>query len=211
MKLSRWLRVSAVAGFLAMGFVSSSVGAQAISNPVVIVIDVQEVMRDAKATKGIVEYRDKLTQQYLNEFSAEENKLRNAEQELVKQQSTLSPEAFGEKRREFETQAGEFSRKVQTRRRNLDIAFNTAMTQVAEAMDKVVRDIAVEHKANLVLPRSQLLFFDTKMDFSKQALEKLNVAVKEVTFPDPAKDMEPKKDGAKGAAPAAPKDKAKAK
>lgn len=210
MKLSRWLRASAVALFLAVNFVSFPAFAQALNNPAVIVIDVQEVMRDAKATKGIIEHRDKLTQQYLNEFSAEENKLRSAEQELVKQQTTLSPEAFNEKRVAFEKQAAEFSRKVQIRRRNLDIAFNTAMAQVAGSMEKVIKDIAAEQKANIVIPRSQLLFFDAKMDFSKQALDKLNAAVKEVTFPDPTKDLAAGNKGdAKAPAKEAPKDKKK--
>lgn len=183
-----------------------------VSAPLIAIVDLQAVMREAKAPQGVINYRNKLDSQYQQEFATEEKKLAETDQDLARQRSVLAPEAFGEKLRAFQAQANDFAQRAQTRKRNLERAFGVAMGQVAQGVNKVIAQIASEKGYNLVLPRQQVEFYDTRLDITKEVIERTNATVKEVNFPDPTKDFdasgkavgkEAPKDAKKAPAPAA--------
>lgn len=205
----RFARAGFVAASLLAAFPVFAADAPA---PVIAVVDLQAVMREAKAPQGVIGYRNKLDTQYQQEFAAEEKKLAETDQDLARQRSVLSPEAFGEKLRAFQAQANDFAQRAQTRKRNLERAFGIAMGQVAQGVNKVIAQIATEKGYNLVLPRQQVEFFDLRLDITKEVIERTNATVKEVNFPDPTKEFDASgkatgkdapKDAKKAPAPAA--------
>lgn len=157
----------------------------AIPTPAIAVIDVQAILRDSSAAKGIRGQRDKYLQTYQNEFSKEENALREADQELGRQRALLTPEAFMEKRRGFEQQVAEFQRRVQSKRRALEEAYNEAMTALQQGLIKVADEIAQERKANMVLFKSQVFLLDPAMEITEPAIERLDKRLPSVPFPTP--------------------------
>lgn len=159
--------------------------------PVVAVIDIQVVMRDSSAAKDVRVQRDKYLQTYQADFSKDEEKLRQADQELSRQRSVLTAEAFAEKRQGFEQQVAAFQRKVQGRRRGLDRAYNTAMSQLQDALIKVTDELAQEKGANLILLKSQTFLLDPKMEITAAAIERLNKKMPSVKFPEPKDEPEP--------------------
>jgi Skp family chaperone for outer membrane proteins len=159
--------------------------------PVVAVVDIQLVLRDANAAKDVRTQRDKYLQSYQNEFAKDEERLRQADQELARQRSVLAAEAFTAKRQAFEQQVAEFQRKVQSRRRGLDRAYNTAMNQLQDALIKVTDELAQEKGANLILLKSQTFLLDPKMEITASAIERLNKRMPTIKFPEPKDEPEP--------------------
>lgn len=185
------MRVSFIAPALLAGLLSAiaatSAVAQALPAPKVAVVDVQAILSEAKSAQGVMAQRTKMAETYQQEFAAEETKLREEEQSLATQRTVLSPEAFTEKRKAFEVKGNDFARRAAVRRHNLDQAYNMAMSQIVTQLNNVLREIATETGANLILSRGQVEYFDPGMDITKKALDKLNTTVKEVIFPDPTK------------------------
>ncbi|MBI4966586.1 MAG: OmpH family outer membrane protein [Rhodospirillales bacterium] len=173
-----------VSGFAGSAFAQA---APSLPAPKIAVVDIQAVMGQAKSSQGVLAQRNKFAQAYQQEFGAEETKLREEEQQIAAQRSVLSAEAFAERRKAFEARAGDFANRAQTRMRNLEQAYGMAMSQIVTQLNNVIREISIEIGANIVLPRTQVEYFDNSMDITAKALDKLNVSVKEVLFPDPTK------------------------
>ena len=176
--------------------------AKDIPTPVVIVIDIQQILQNSTAAKGIRDERDTYLQAYQTEFAADENALRQADQELAKQRTLISQEAFAEKVKAFEKKAADFQNKVQNRRRALEQSYGTAMSQVQQTLVQVTDQLAQELGANLVLNKSQTFLLDPKMDVSAVVTDRLNNTLASVVFPKPLDTVE--SDDKTQAAPAAP-------
>ena len=142
--------------------------------PVVAVVDVQRIMQESSASKGIQKAIESQRDSYQKEIQTLEDKLQNAENELRKQQTVLAPDAFAAKRRDFEKQVADVQRTVQARKRTLDTAFNDAMTQVQKTMLDIVQDVSDERGANVVIPRNLLVLFASNLDVTDPVLERLN-------------------------------------
>lgn len=150
--------------------------------PVIAVIDVQKIMQDSNASKGISKSFEALRETYQKEISTLEDKLRKGEDELRKQQTVLSPEALANKRRDFEKQVAEVQKTVQSRKRVLETSLNEAMAVVHKTMVEVVADISRERGANLVLARQQFVLVDTQLDVTDTVLERVNKKLPQVAL-----------------------------
>jgi len=92
----------------------------------------------------------------------------------VKQKTVLSPDAFNKRQTEFQKQVADLQRTVQTRKRALDQALDTAMVQVQKAMVDIVGEVAMEKGANMVLARHQFIIHATIYDQTDTVLKRLN-------------------------------------
>ncbi|MCG5240782.1 OmpH family outer membrane protein [Azospirillum doebereinerae] len=150
--------------------------------PVIAVIDVQKIMQDSVASKGISKSFETLRETYQKEISTLEDKLRKGEDELRKQQTVLAPEALANKRRDFEKQVAEVQKTVQSRKRVLETSLNEAMAVVHKTMVEVVADISRERGANLVLARQQFVLVDTQLDVTETVLDRVNKKLPQVAL-----------------------------
>ncbi len=183
--MPRWL-IGLAFGSLAFwvglaGMVDPVTGRRGISTasanaptPVIIVVDFQAVIRDSAAAEQIQRQIAELRRGYQEEFGAVEDSLRASEAQLTEQRTTLPPEEFVRRRREFEEQVTNAQRDVQARRTALDQAFNQAMDTVRSTLLEVIADIARQQGANLVLSKGQVVLVDHSLEFSDQALAELN-------------------------------------
>jgi outer membrane protein len=154
--------------------------AQKLPTTVAAVIDYQRILRDAAAARSIREQIEARRKVYQEEISNEEQRLHEADKEFARQRSVLSPEAFAEKRREFEQDVAEVQRMVQERRRELDRMSAAALNEVKEALIEIVTSIAEERGFNLVLPSSEVLFFSRALDLTEEVLAKLDARLPQV-------------------------------
>ena len=154
--------------------------AQELPATVAAVIDYQRILRDAAAARSIREQIEGRRKAYQEEISKEEQRLHEADKAFAKQRSVLTPEAFAEKRREFEQEVAEVQRLVQERRRALDDVSAAALNEVKKALIEVVTSIADERGFNLVLPSSEVLFFSRRIDLTEEVLAKLDAHLPDV-------------------------------
>jgi len=141
---------------------------------VVAVVDVQFILQEAAASRNIQKQLEAQRETYQNEISKQEDRLRSVEQELNRQRSVLSPDDFGQKRREFEQQVADVQRTVQARKRVLDQAFNESMTKVRDTVLQIVTEVAGEQKATLVLAKQQVVLAEKSLDLTTAVLERVN-------------------------------------
>lgn len=156
-----------------------------IPRPIIGVIDLQRVLREALAARSVRSQRETYVTRYQDEAARVEQDLRAADQELARLRSSLSADELAVKRREFQQAVASSQRDVQMRRRNLERAFGAAMSEVQQATIRIADEVASERGVNVILYRSQVFLFDNAMDLTDEILTVLNDRLPTVAFPDP--------------------------
>ena len=133
---------------------------------------------------------DKLKNGYQAQFKKEEDELRAADQDLERQRAILSPEAFNEKRNEFQKRANDLQRKVQEARQLLDEALGNAMGVVQDRLRDVLVQLRDEHKLQLILFRSAVIAMEPRFDITDEVLKRLNQKLPSVTVKMPERKPE---------------------
>jgi Skp family chaperone for outer membrane proteins len=185
-RLPRLAAALCLAAVLAAAGAVGDARAQQLPPTIAAVIDYQRIIRESAAARSISEQIEARRKAYQEEISKEEQRLHEADKAFAKQRSLLTPEAFAEKRREFEEEVAVVQRLVQERRRALDSASAEAFDQVKGALIEVVTSIAEERGFNLVLPSSEVLFFSRRIDLTDEVLGKLDARLPDVPVPQAA-------------------------
>ena len=183
---------------LRYGFVVLAFGLIAIAAPglvraqpgeiAIMVVDFQSVVRNSDAARSIHDQIDRLRQGYQEEFGQIEEELRALEAQLTEDRARLTAEQFAQRRRSFEQRVTDAQREAQTRRANLDEAFNAAMDEVRTTLLEVIADLARNEQVDIVLSRSQVVLVDSALEFSDEALAELNARLPSVTVQAPQEE-----------------------
>jgi Skp family chaperone for outer membrane proteins len=184
------LRVALALCLLALGWTiawqSGGAAAQQLPGAVVAVIDYQRVLREAAAAQSIRAQIEARRKAYQEEISREEQRLHEVDKAFAKQRSVLSPEAFAQKRSEFEKEVAEVQRLVQERRRELDRLSAAGLNEVKNALIAIVTSMAEERGFNLVLPSSEVLFFARTLDLTAEVLARLDAKLPDLRLSEVA-------------------------
>ncbi len=157
-----------------------AVKAQELAPAVIGIVEVQAIMREATAAKSLQEQIEARRTQYQIEISAEEERLRGVEQELARQRSILSPEAYAKRRRDFEGDVAAVQRIVVDRRRELDQAYAGGVRILQIEVTKIIEEIATKKGITLVLPQAQTLYVDKELRISREVLKLLDERLPDV-------------------------------
>lgn len=176
-------------------------GATTPPAPSIAVVDVDGVLQQSTAAKSARTQIERYQQSYRDEVEKKESALRAKQLELQKQSQTLSQEQMIERARAFDGDVAAFRREAEMKGRALDKSYGSAMEKINKALIETVGEVAQAHGANVVLPRTQVMLYDEKMNVTKEVIEGLNQRLPDVTVPAPQVEAAP------GAA--APKKKAK--
>jgi Skp family chaperone for outer membrane proteins len=142
--------------------------------PVIGVVDVQEVLRDSVAAKGVRTAAEARAKKLEAELNKEREDLKGREQQLRQQQTILAPDAFDKKRQELERYVAELRRKHEGQRVQMNQVFNEAMDQLREEIRKSVVMVMEKRGIAMTLPRSAVLVFDERMNITKEVTETVN-------------------------------------
>jgi outer membrane protein len=153
----------------------------------VAVIDINSIIRDGFAFNAIREQIGKYRQVFQAEIQKEEEALRNANQELARQRTLLTVEAFAEKRRNFEKRVAGVQRLVQQRKKNLDRAQGEAMGKIQNSLNKIVTAFSTEQGISLILRKDQTILAGKALQITKVVLDRLNAAMPTIKVAAPAK------------------------
>lgn len=159
--------------------------AQIAAAPVVVIVDVQQILRDSLVAKNVQAQMDRRTQRYTQEVTQEENELRQTQNELERQRTALTPDAFNAKMRAFEQRYDALDNSVQVTRQALQKSYNDAMTKVENTALQIISNIAAERKANLVLTKAAVLFEAPGMDITQEVIRRLDQKLPQVTLAAP--------------------------
>lgn len=173
------LAIKTVLAVVAVMLMTNSAQAQQSSGKIA-VVDVQYLISNSKAGKSIRSQLEKQRNAYRDQIEKQESELRNAEKELVAQQTTLPKEEFLAKRKEFQDKVMAAQRSVQQRRVAFDKAYTDAMEKLREQIVKIVADASGKNKISLVLNRQEVVLVEEKMDMTKEILTTLDQTVSSI-------------------------------
>lgn len=188
MKISHILRLAPLAAiFLSITLVlPTQLSAQQLPAAVIAVVDVQFILQKATAATSVRDQVDKMRTEYQGIVNGQDLELRKQEQELKRQQSILAPQAFNEKRREFQSRVAAVQRQVQERLKKLDQMRAQGLKGIERALRPIIVDLAKERGFNVVLASTQLVFASKALDVTQTVLERLNQTLPTVNLTPPS-------------------------
>ncbi|MEO5374063.1 MAG: OmpH family outer membrane protein [Alphaproteobacteria bacterium] len=151
------------------------------------VIDMQRILRESISGKSVVKQREQFLNAYQAEAAKQEKELRDADQELARQRTLLSGDAFTEKQNALRKRFSEFQHSVEVRRRGVEKVTTEALEEVDSKLIEVTQALAKDRGLTLILHQTQLFMFDSKFDITEPAMERLNKILPKITLKDPLK------------------------
>jgi outer membrane protein len=164
---------------------AASPAAPQVAAPVIITVDVQQILRDSLVAKDVQAQMDQRTDRYTKEVSSQENDLQKTQDELEQERTKLAPDAFNTRMREFQQRYDTLDNRVQATRQGLQQSYNDAMTKVENTALQIIADIAAERKANLVVAKAAVLFEAQELDITQEVIKRLDEKLPKVDLAPP--------------------------
>jgi outer membrane protein len=153
----------------------------------VAVLDVQRILREAKAMKNIRDQVSQLRKSYQEEIEKMQGDLRTANEELRRKRTILSPDAFDEERRKFDQKVAEVQRLVQSRNQQLDRANAEAVIEVQKVYNAIVLELANERSYGLIFRKSATIVVHPPIEVTPEVLARLDKRLPAVKVTPPQK------------------------
>lgn len=138
------------------------------------VVDIAKVMTQSKAVAQANKELQAKRDEYQKQITAEEEKLKKAEEDLAKQKGILSKEALGEKQKQFIDQINQARKDVQLKKGKLDKAYREVLVKVQTTIRGIVSELAEEQGFNVALPTEPLIFAHMNLDITAEVAKRLN-------------------------------------
>lgn len=184
----RYLALSAVVIALLMPVGSARAqGAGIVVAPTIMVLDINRLQRDAAAVKSVRDQVNKFKLDLQNDAQKQQESFRTSQQDLVKKQTLLAPEAFADERRKFEQRFTDVQGALQERRRSIAENEQNAMLEVQKVLTEVVANMASKNGYAMVIRRSQVVIADTALDITDAVLTELDKKLPTVAVAPPTK------------------------
>ena len=138
------------------------------------IINIQKVLRLTLATKAIKPQLKSIRERMQKKVQDREKALKAENLSLQEQRAILSPEAFRQRRLDFQAKVTALQSDVRSFRKRLDAAGRAAMGQVNQVFRLVAVKIAAERKIQLIVPRTSAIYVDPIFDITDEVLKRLN-------------------------------------
>lgn len=162
-------------------------GAGAVVAPTIMVLDINRLQRDAAAVKSVRDQINKFKIDLQNDAQKQQETFRTAQQELVKKQTLLAPEAFADERRKFEQRFTDVQGALQERRRVIAENEQNAMLEVQKVLTEIVADMATKNGYAMVIRRTQVVIADNALDITDAVLAALDKKLPTIAVAPPTK------------------------
>ena len=148
----------------------------------VAILDVQEIMRDSAAARGVLAEIQKREAALKAEVQQRENALLAADQELAQQRGTLSTDELTRKRGELAQQAAEVRKYAQDQQASIAALARDGEEQIRAALRTIVEKISKDKGIMLVLNKSQVVLYPNELDITAEAMRQLNATLPSVNL-----------------------------
>jgi|GEM_PF-619782 len=157
----------------------------AVANPgaatsVIAVLDVNKILSDSKAAKGLNEQMEKLRVKYETDISKKEESLRAEEKALTEQQTKMKEADLEKRKKAFEANVAELQKSVMAQQNQLNQGAQEAMDKIRESVLKISKDIAATKGYKYVAPAAAFLHFEPADDITTETITRLDKELPEV-------------------------------
>ncbi len=151
------------------------------------IIDVVGVRTNSSAVKDIHKQIAKFRDNIQAIIQKEEKNLRKANDELARQRTILSPDAFNNERVKFEKLLSALQKRVQDSKQSLGRVQGEATAKVDKAILGVIQEIIKEKGYTLILKKSSTVASAQVLDITADAIKRLDKKLPAVKVSNPSK------------------------
>jgi Skp family chaperone for outer membrane proteins len=156
---------------------------------IIAVVNVQKIIHESAAGKGLDMQYDKAHQAFADGVAAQERDLDAQEQELNRQRTVLTQDAFNAQRQALENHSAEVQRTIQQESQANQLAFNDAFADLANTIRLIVAAVAKEQNVTVVLPQDQTLYLgDGAIDITDIVLSRVDNKLPSISVALPKDD-----------------------
>ena len=184
-------RIHSILGLALLGAVSASTIAIAqtapaagpsLTAPTIALVDMQRVIVKSAAGRSIQAQLDTERRKIRDQLAKLEEELKSGDNELRRQRSVMSQEAFNEAAQSLQRKQADAQRVQQDRQEAFTKGQNDALNVVIDNMRDIVQQIAAERKVGLVLSKQVVISMtDKNMDITDDVIQRLNTKLPSVT------------------------------
>ena len=156
--------------------------------PSIAIVDIQRILQESMAAKSVQKQLDAQRAKFQSETEAEENGLRQSEQDLGKSRDHIAADLYTEREQQLRQRFLAVERKVEDRRKALETAFTDSMNDVRAHLLDIVQAVAKAHGVNLVLVKQEALWTDPTFDVTDEVLGQLNKSMPQAAVKMPAEE-----------------------
>lgn len=144
------------------------------------VVHVARIAQESKAGKSMASQVQSLNTELKELIEKEEKDLKNAEEQLQRQRTIVSPEVYQQKRQDFQKEVAGLQQKIRVKSRETELGLRKAEQELKQAISKIIGDIAQQQNLELVLPREQILYGTGNLDITNAVISQLDRTVSKV-------------------------------
>ena len=148
----------------------------------VVVLDFQKMFQDSLAGKDFNSKLEAKRKSLDDSRNKKESELVKMNEDLKKQQSVLSSDAFDKKRKDFEAKIQSFQQDLQEEGMKFEKERNDAVGQVEDATKEILADLAKEKGYSVVVSKNAVVYNADSLDISNEVLSKLDKKLKSVNL-----------------------------
>jgi outer membrane protein len=138
------------------------------------VIDMIAIRRDAKAFKHIRKQISSYREQLKKNARDIDTELQKANRELARQRAIVTPEAFRDERKKFETRVGKAQKTLQSRWRTLKEAEQNAEAKILGTLQQATVDVAKQKSLILIIRKRSIVFWVETLEITKDVIARLD-------------------------------------
>ncbi len=151
--------------------------------PVVGIVDIPEIQRQAAAFGQVREEIGKRQQKLNEDLQREQTGWRDAQQELANQRAAMAPDQLRQRERDLQERITESQRIFRERARAIDQAAQQALVEIERAVAQVIQQVSSARNVNLVLRRELVIFNHPAFDLTEEVVAQVNRTLRSVTIP----------------------------
>jgi outer membrane protein len=148
------------------------------ADPKIGIMNVQKIIVECEAGKAAKGRFDVKMKQLQSTFKAEEQALKDLQDEIKKKSSAWSEEKKAEKVREFQKSGRELQAKTEDARIEMKTLQDKELEPILKALETIVDAYGKDNKYTAILDsKNGVIYFDDKIDISDAIVKKLNGAL----------------------------------
>ena len=151
-----------------------SVSAADYPNTSIGIINIDLILDESKAAIDANDQIQIISDEIQEELRSNEEALLNDQKKLIEAQQIMAPEAFEEKRIEYEKKVQNFQIKSQETFAKLDKMIAIARAKILDEIKPILEGVAEEKGITVMLEKNTVILNADSMDITKLVLKKLN-------------------------------------
>lgn len=144
------------------------------------IINTDEVLKNSNVMKYIGEKVAAQEKRYQSDIDKKYAALEKDFKKIEAKKSVLSEAALKEEEKQFATKFTDLKTELETKQKSIKSTSIEALTQVDKKVVEIVEKISKEKGLDLILPSSNVIFYEEKLDISADVLKELNRSLKSV-------------------------------